>query len=134
MQGNIRLVLIRMLPITFIIAAALFYAKSVEPTNIYLWRNFLPMLTVILLAFITLVRGGGRWTGNGWRWPLGIAGFFVPAVGLSMYLHYGYSVDMDGMVSGSIYPQELFRFLPWYTGGSGMIGFAIGWIAGKNIR
>ena len=50
-----------------------------------------------------------------------------------MYLHYGYSVDLDGMVSESVFPQELFRYLPLYTSIAGAIGFAIGWIVGKNV-
>ncbi|MDZ7642753.1 MAG: hypothetical protein U5K76_00020 [Woeseiaceae bacterium] len=70
-------------------------------------------------------RGRGHWTGDGWRWPLAIAGYAIPALGLSIYLHYGYAVDLDGMYSDAVYPEELFRFLPWYTVVAGGIGFAI---------
>jgi hypothetical protein len=42
-------------------------------------------------------------------------------------------VDLHGMVSESVFPEELFRYLPWYAGFAGVIGFAIGWIAGKNV-
>jgi hypothetical protein len=37
------------------------------------------------------------------------------------------------MYSESVYPQELFRYLPLYTLVAGGIGFAIGWIAGRNV-
>lgn len=128
-----RLILFRLLPVLLLIVAAMFYAASIERTDAYLWRNFMPMLAVLILALVTLLRGHGAWTGSGWRLPLGTIGFAIPALGLSMYLHYGYSIDLNGMVSASVYPQELFRFLPLYTGGAGIIGFAIGWIVGKNI-
>ena len=67
------------------------------------------------------------------RWLLGTAGFAIPAIGLSLYIHYGYDVDLNGMVSESIYPTEVFRYLPIYTTVAGGIGFAIGWIAGRNV-
>jgi hypothetical protein len=65
--------------------------------------------------------------------PLGTLGFAIPVLGLSLYLHYAYSVDLDGMFSGSEHPQALFRFLPLYTVVAGAIGFAIGWIVGRNV-
>jgi len=126
-------ILLRLLPVLFIIAAATYFAASVERGDAYLLRNILPMLAIVVLSFITLVRGKGHWTGAGWRLPLGTLGFALPALGLSMYLHYGYSVDLDGMVSESVFPQELFRYLPLYTSIAGAIGFAIGWIVGKNV-
>jgi len=43
------------------------------------------------------------------------------------------AVDLNGMVSESVYPRELFRYLPEYTTGAGAIGFAIGWIVGRNV-
>lgn len=128
-----KLILTKLLPVLLLIGVAVIVVVRVEPTGAYVWRNLLPMLAVAVLATITLLRGNGHWTAEGWRLPLGIVGFAIPAIGLSMYLHYGYSVDMNGMVSGSLYPQELFRFLPIYTAGAGTIGFAIGWIVGKNI-
>jgi hypothetical protein len=124
---------LRLLPILLIVAVAGAYAASVERGEAYLLRNLLPMLAVVLLSAATLVRGKGRWTGAGWNMPLGTVGFALPALGLSMYLHYGYAVDLNGMVSESVFPQELFRYLPLYTSVAGAIGFAIGWIAGKNV-
>ena len=126
-------IVVRLLPVLLVIAAAMIYAASIERGDAYLWRNLLPMLAIIILSIVTLVRGKGRWTGAGWRLPLGTIGFALPALGLSMYLHYGYSVDLHGMVSESVFPQELFRYLPLYTSVAGAIGFAIGWIAGKNV-
>ena len=128
-----KLILLRLLPVLFIITAAMYFAASVERDDAYLLRNILPMLAIVVLSLITLVRGKGHWTGAGWRLPLGTLGFALPTLGLSMYLHYGYSVDLDGMVSESVFPQELFRYLPLYTSTAGAIGFAIGWIVGKKV-
>ena len=122
-----------MLPVLFVTAAAIAYAAYVEGVAAYPLRNAIPMLLVIIISVLTLYRGGGRWTGAGWSWPLGTLGFAIPALGLSLYLHYGYSVDLDGMFSESVYPRELFRYLPAYTTGAGVIGFAIGWIVGRNV-
>jgi hypothetical protein len=91
------------------------------------------MSVVIVLAAVTLYRGGGRWTGAGWRWPLATLGFALPAIGLSLYLHYAWSVDRDGMASQAIDPVGLFRYLPIYTVFAGGVGSAIGWIAGRNV-
>ena len=125
--------MIRLTPVLIIAIAAMIYAASVEQNDDYLWRNLLPMHAVVLIAVVTLVRGHGYWTGNGWRMPLATLGFALPTLGLSMYLHYGYSIDLNGMVSESVYPHELFRYLPIYTSFAGMIGFAIGWIVGRNV-
>jgi len=122
-----------MLPVIVITVAAMIFAASVERSGAYLGRNLLPLLAVIALSAFTLFRGNGKWTGGGWRLPLATFGFAIPAMGLSLYLHYGYSVDLDGMVSESVFPQELFRYLPLYTSIAGTIGFAIGWIVGKNV-
>ena len=124
---------IRLLPVFFLTAAAMAYVAHVEGADAYAIRNITPMLMVIALATLTLYKGNGRWSGAGWRWPLGTVGFAIPALGLSLYLHYGYAVDLDGLFGDAIYPQELFRFLPAYTVVAGGIGFAIGWIAGRNV-
>ena len=109
------------------------YVAHVEGADAYVVRNITPMLIVMVLATLTLYKGDGSWTGAGWRWPLGTVGFAIPALGLSLYLHYGYAVDLGGVFDDAIYPQELFRFLPAYTMVAGAIGFAIGWIAGRNV-
>lgn len=125
--------MVRLTPVLILAIAAMFYAASIEQENDYLWRNLLPMHAVVLIAVVTLVRGRGYWTGDGWRMPLATVGFALPTLGLSMYLHYGYSIDLNGMVSESVYPNELFRYLPIYTSVAGIIGFAIGWIVGRNV-
>ena len=109
------------------------YVAWVEGNDTYVVRNLVPIALMVLLALTTLLKGGGSWTGTGWRWPLGTLGFAIPALGLTLYLHYGYAVDLDGMVSDAPYPRQLFRFLPIYTTVAGAIGFAIGWIAGRNV-
>lgn len=124
---------IRLLPVLLLTVAAMAYVAHVEGADAYVIRNVTPMLMVVALASLTLYKGKGSWTGAGWRWPLGTVGFAIPALGLSLYLHYGYAVDLDGMFDDAIYPQELFRFLPAYTMVAGAIGFAIGWIAGRNV-
>ena len=65
--------------------------------------------------------------------PLGTLGFAIPALGLSTYLHYAYSVNLDDMFSTAPFPDRVFRYLPVYTLVAGGIGFAIGWIAGRNV-
>ena len=127
------LVAFRLLPALFVTVAAMAYVAYVEGTDAYVVRNVIPMLVVIILSALTLYKGGGSWTGAGWRWPLGTVGFAIPALGLSLYLHDGYAVDLEGMFDDAIYPQELFRFLPAYTMVAGAVGFAIGWIAGRNV-
>jgi len=87
----------------------------VEGGDAYVLRNTVPMLMIVVLATLTLYKGGGSWTGAGWRWPLGTVGFAIPALGLSLYLHYGYAVGLDGVFEDAVYPLELFRFLPAYT-------------------
>ena len=123
----------RLLPVLLVTAAAMAYVGHVEGTDAFVIRNITPMLMVIVLSAATLYIGNGSWTGAGWRWPLGTAGFAIPALGLSLYLHYGFSVGLDGLFDDAVYPRELFRFLPAYTMVAGALGFAIGWIAGRNV-
>jgi len=123
----------RLLPVLFLITAAVAYVAHVEGADAYVVRNITPMMVVIVLAALTLFKGKGSWTGAGWRWPLATIGFAIPALGLSLYLHYGYAVDLEGVFDDAMYPRELFRFLPAYTMVAGGIGFAIGWIAGRNV-
>ena len=98
----------------------------------FCWAQFVTAFLLLLVTFIVW-RGGGRWTGTGWRWPLGIVGFAIPALGLSLYLHYAYSINLDGMFDDAGEPTRVFRYLPIYTLVAGGIGFAIGWIVGRNV-
>lgn len=133
MKSLASLIVVRLLPVLFIVAAAIAYVLYVEGDHAYAPRNTFPMLAVLALAILTLRIGKGHWAGSGWRWPLGTLGFAIPALGLSIYLHYGYAVDLNGMYSESVYPRELFRYLPMYTSVAGVIGFSIGWIAGRDV-
>lgn len=110
------------------------YVTHVEWPGPYVVVNLLPMLVAIVLAFVCLHLGGGRWSGAGLSWPLGTLGFALPAVGVSLYLHYGYATDRDGMVSEAITPTDLFLYLPLYALFAGATGFATGWIVGRNFR
>lgn len=129
----LRLIVIRLLPVALLITATGFWFNEVQGAGPWIVRNLAPPAIVLLLAAITLWRGNGRWTGSGWRLLLGTAGFAVPALGLSLYLHYAYSVNLNDMFRGTQDSGQLFRFLPFYTSGAGGIGFAIGWIVGRNL-
>ena len=123
--------LFRLAPILFVAVAAATWFNDVQSGGPWVLRNWLPLVLLVALAAITLLRGDGRWTGAGWRMPLGVAGFAIPALGLSCYLHYAYAVNLDGMFDGGA--GDLFRYLPLYTLFAGSIGFAIGWIVGRNV-
>ena len=114
------------------IAAAVWF-NDVQGGGPYVLRNLLPLALLSLLATFVLWRGKSEWTGSGWRLPLGTLGFAIPTLGLSLYLHYAYSVNLNGLFDDSTKPLELFRYLPMYTLVAGGIGFGIGWIIGKNV-
>lgn len=122
---------VRLLPVLLVCAAAAAWFHDVQQAGPWLMRNLLPLAILLALALLTLVRGNGSWTGAGWRMPLGVVGFAIPALGLAAYLHYAYSVNLEGMFEAGA--GELFRFLPVYTVVAGLIGFAIGWIVGRNV-
>jgi hypothetical protein len=128
-----RLVIVRLLPVLLILVAAAFWFNAVQEGGPFVLRNLLPLAIVLGLALLTLWRGAGSWTGSGWRFALGTLGFSIPALGLAAYLHYAYAVNLNGMFSGAENPLQLFRFLPYYTAIAGGIGFAIGWIVGRNL-
>ena len=131
MNATIRGTLIRLLPVVLLVLAIAVWFNDVQNGGLYLIRNLVPVFTIVLLTALTLVRGGGRWGGSGWQMLLGTVGFSIPAIGLAAYLHYAFSVNLNGLFDqGS---GQLFRFLPIYTFFAGIIGFAIGWIVGRNI-
>jgi hypothetical protein len=129
----LRLMTVRLLPLVLLTGAAGAWFNDVQGGGPYVLRNFVPLVIMLLFALLTLLRGQGSWTGSGWRLPLGTLGFSIPALGLAVYLHYAYSVNLNGMFDAAESPLALFRFLPYYTTVAGGIGFAIGWIAGRNL-
>ena len=129
----IRLYLLRLLPLALLLVAAILWITHVQDNGPYVPRNLIPLAVVFLLAVITIQRGGGTWSGSGWSFPLGTLGFALPAFGLSTYLHYAYSVNLNELFTNATQPGQLFRYLPIYTIVAGGIGFAIGWIVGKNV-
>ena len=128
-----RLLLVRLAPVVMLVVAAAAWFNDVQQGGPYVLRNLVPPLVVVLLSALTLRRGDGTWTGAGWRLPLGTLGFAIPALGLAVYLHYAYSVNLNGLFTDATNPEGLFRFLPIYTFVAGGIGFALGWIAGRNV-
>jgi len=134
MTGLAKLYTVRLLPVALTALAAGFWFSDVQEQGPYVLRNLLPLLVLLLLSGLTLYRGRGRWSGSGYRLPLGTLGFAVPALGLSVYLHYAFAVNLDGMFDGALKPAELFRYLPAYTLSAGGIGFAIGFIVGRNVE
>ncbi len=123
--------MLRLAPVLLIAVAAGLWFNEVQESGPWVFRNLVPLGIVVVLSALTLLRGGGRWTGSGWRLPLGVVGFAIPALGLAVYLHYAYSVNLDDLFAAG--PGQLFRFLPIYTVVAGGIGFAIGWIVGRNV-
>tara|TARA_R110002096_G_scaffold154_30_gene1016 strand:+ start:14356 stop:14775 length:420 start_codon:yes stop_codon:yes gene_type:complete len=124
----------RLLPVVLVAAAAGLWFNDVQDGGEWVLRNLLPLLLLVILAALALHRGAGHWTGAGKRYALGVLGFAVPALGLSVYLHYAYSVNLNGMFTDAVYPERVFRYLPYYTIIAGGIGFVIGWIVGRNVE
>ncbi len=124
---------LRLAPVVLVATAAGAWFNDVQEGGPWVLRNLLPLAVLVALAVVTLRRGGGRWTGAGFRLPLGTLGFAIPTLGLAAYLHYAYAVNLNGMFDGATEPSELFRYLPIYTLVAGVIGFAIGFIVGRNV-
>jgi hypothetical protein len=124
---------VRLLPVLLLTVAAGFWFADVQEGGPWVWRNVLPLVVLLALSYITLRRGGGLWSGAGMRMPLGTLGFAIPALGLALYLHYAYATNLNGMFSDATDPGRVFRFLPGYTLVAGAIGFAIGWVVGRNV-
>jgi hypothetical protein len=136
MEARNKYLAVRLLPVLLLALAAGFWFADVQQAGPsggqWVARNLAPLLALVLLSWLTLYRGGGRWSGAGMRMPLGTLGFAVPTLGLTAYLHYAYSVNLNDMFGDAPAPDRVFRYLPLYTFVAGGIGFAIGWIAGRN--
>lgn len=124
---------LRLAPVVLVALAAGAWFNEVQNGGPWVLRNLLPLAVLVLLSAATLKRGKGRWAGAGFRMPLGTLGFAVPALGLAAYLHYAYAVNLNGMFDEASQPAELFRYLPVYTLVAGGVGFAIGFIVGRNV-
>jgi len=133
MDNTVKYTLWRLLPVSLVAIAAAAWFNDVEQGGPYVLRNLLPLAILVLLAALVLYRGGGRWSGSGVRLPLGLVGYAIPALGLALYLHYAYSINLNGMFTDATHPERLFQYLPIYTLVAGGIGFAIGWIVGRNV-
>jgi hypothetical protein len=133
MEARHKYLVVRLLPVLLVAVAAAFWFADVQQGGPWLARNLVPLAVLVVLSFLTLRLGGGRWSGAGMRMPLGTLGFAIPALGLTAYLHYAYSINLNDMFSDAEHPERVFRYLPAYTLVAGGIGFAIGWIAGRNV-
>jgi len=133
MTDVIKLTVWRLLPVILVSIAAAFWFNDVQAAGPYVLRNLVPLAILVLLSAFVLYRGGGHWGGSGKRLPLGVLGYAIPALGLAAYLHYAYSVNLNDMFTDAAYPDRVFHYLPFYTVVAGGIGFAIGWIVGRNV-
>jgi hypothetical protein len=132
MEENSKYLVVRLFPVLLLAVAAAFWFADVQQGGPWVVRNLVPLLALVLLSWLTLYRGNGRWSGAGMRMPLGTLGFAIPTLGLTAYLHYAYSINLNDMFGDAEYPDRVFRYLPAYTLVAGGIGFGIGWIAGRN--
>lgn len=132
MEENSKYLVVRWFPVLLLAVAAAFWFADVQQGGPWVVRNLVPLLALVLLSWLTLYRGNGRWSGAGMRMPLGTLGFAIPTLGLTAYLHYAYSINLNDMFGDAEHPDRVFRYLPAYTLVAGGIGFAIGWIAGRN--
>jgi len=130
---TIKLTAWRLLPVIFVSMAAAFWFNDVEEGGPYVLRNLIPLAILVVLSGLVLFRGGGHWTGSGKRLPLGVIGYAIPALGLAIYLHYAYSTNLNDLFTDAVHPDRIFQYLPIYTTVAGGIGFAIGWIVGRNV-
>lgn len=133
MQSVGKYTALRLLPVVLVVLAAAFWFNDVQAGGPHVARNLLPLALLLLLCTVALYRGGGRWAGAGKRMPMGVVGYAIPTFGLALYLHYAYATNLNGMFTDALYPDRVFQFLPIYTIVAGGIGFAIGWIAGRNL-
>ena len=133
MQHATKLTIWRLLPVLLVSVAAGFWFNDVQDGGQFVVRNLIPLVLLVLLAAYVLYRGGGQWAGAGLRLPLGVVGYAIPALGLALYLHFAYSVNLNDMFTDAAYPDRIFQYLPIYTSVAGGIGFTIGWIAGRNV-
>lgn len=132
MEENTKHLVVRLFPVLLLAVAAAFWFADVQQGGPWVVRNLVPLLALVLLSWLALYRGNGRWSGAGMRMPLGTLGFAIPTLGLTAYLHYAYSINLNDMFGDAEYPDRVFRYLPTYTLVAGGIGFGIGWIAGRN--
>ena len=133
MNAELKLTIWRLLPVILVTVAAGFWFNDVQASGPYVLRNLVPLAILVLLSAVVLIRGSGHWNGSGSRLPLGVLGYAIPALGLPPTLHYAYSVNLNDMFTDAAFPDRVFRYLPYYTIVAGGIGFAIGWIVGRNV-
>ncbi|MEM1261191.1 MAG: hypothetical protein AAGH76_02215 [Pseudomonadota bacterium] len=126
-------IVIRLAIVVAPLAAAALYIADVERGLGTALRNIAPLFVVLLGALVTLWRNGGSWWQPETRWLLMTIGFAVPSVGLSLYLHHRWALDIDAVRSSARNPRLLFVWLPVLTVVSGAIGAALGRIVGRQL-
>ncbi len=114
-------------------AAALFVIAVQGPRPTVLW-NLAPLILTLVLALLALGINAGRWWQPDSRWPLAAAGFAVPAVGLTLYLHALWHYDINATRSSALATNSLFVYLPIYALLAGAIGFALGFRIGREVN
>lgn len=133
MNGG-RMVAVRFLPflLAFILLAA--WMADVREGAPYLLRNLLPGIVWLALVAWALWHNAGTFFTPDSKRTLGALGFAIPAVGLSVYLHAAFQMQDSELFGPGSRPDRLFRYLPIYTLVAGGLGFAIGWIIGRNVN
>lgn len=116
-----------------LIALALFM-NAAQIDSGYLLRNLVPLLLAGCLLSAHLLRNQGQWLGSEPRLGLASLGFAAVVVGLNAYVHALWFYDIDALRTLATQPRLLFRFLPAYTLLAAGIGFAIGWVIGRNFQ
>lgn len=134
MTGPARRIAVRLLPLLLVVIVLVAWFADVQQNGPYVPRNAIPPFLGLLPLFIALRGSAGYFRGADPRYVLAALGFAVPSVGLAVYLHHAYAVNLDSLFADARRPVEVFRFLPIYTSGAGLLGAAIGWIAGRSLK
>ena len=127
-------VVARFLPflLAFIVLAA--WIADIREGAPYLARNLVPGVVWLVLVAWALWHNRGAFFTPDARRTLGAIGFAIPAIGLTVYLHAAYQMQDSELFGADSRPDRLFRYLPIYTLIAGGLGFAIGWIIGRNVN
>ncbi len=124
----------RFLPFLLAVILLAAWMADIRAGEAYLARNLLPGFVWLALVAWALLHNNGGFFQPDARRMLGALGFAIPAIGLTLYLHIAYQANDSELFGPGSRPDQLFRYLPAYTLVAGGLGFAIGWIVGRNVN